>query len=90
METVTPAFRRSLSLPSPRRPTAAAPITLDAESSLSLPVSLSVISGPGTLDGDVLTITGAGTIVVRPRSRAIVLPQQPRRSISPSRSLRRL
>ena len=40
------------------------PLFLDAESSLYLPVTLTVISGPAVLDNDVLTITGAGTVVV--------------------------
>ena len=41
------------------------PIMLDPSSSSFLPVSLSVLSGPATIDDNgVLTITGAGTIVV--------------------------
>ncbi len=63
-ETVTPAIQ-TITFDSVADQTYGAnPITLYAESSLYLPVSLSVISGPGTLDDDVLTITGAGTIVV--------------------------
>lgn len=38
------------------------PITLAASASSGLPVSFSVISGPGTISGNQLTITGVGTI----------------------------
>ena len=41
-----------------------APIVLDASASSGLVVSYSIISGPGTLDGSTLTITGAGTITI--------------------------
>jgi hypothetical protein len=44
------------------------PITLSASSSSHLPVTFSLVSGPGQLSGPgnaTLTITGAGTIVVR-------------------------
>ncbi|QNI37759.1 NHL domain-containing protein [Edaphobacter albus] len=41
-----------------------APITLSATTSSGLTVSFSVVSGPATLSGSTLTITGAGTIVV--------------------------
>jgi mucin-19 len=41
-----------------------APITLSATANSSLPVSFSVISGPATLSGNVLTVTGAGTVEV--------------------------
>jgi len=40
------------------------PISLSATASSGLPVSFSVVSGPGTISGSTLTITGAGTIVV--------------------------
>lgn len=40
------------------------PITLKATSSSKLPVKFSVISGPATLKGDVLTIDGAGLVIV--------------------------
>jgi hypothetical protein len=43
----------------------AAPITLTATATSGLPVSYALISGPGTLNGNVLTITGAGSIVVQ-------------------------
>jgi hypothetical protein len=40
------------------------PITLSASSSSGLSIAFSVISGPGTISGSTLTITGAGTVVV--------------------------
>jgi hypothetical protein len=40
------------------------PITLVASSTSGLAVTFSVISGPGTVSGSTLTITGAGTVVV--------------------------
>jgi hypothetical protein len=42
----------------------AAPIPLSATSTSGLPVFFSVISGPGSISGNTLTVTGAGTIVV--------------------------
>ncbi len=41
-----------------------APITLNATATSGLPVSFALISGPATLSGSVLTITGAGDVVV--------------------------
>ena len=41
-----------------------APIALSATATSGLPVSFSVLSGPGTVSGSILTITGAGTVVV--------------------------
>ena len=41
------------------------PVTLDASATSGLPVTLSVVSGPGTLADGTLTVTGAGTIVIR-------------------------
>ena len=41
-----------------------APITLSATDTSGLPVSFSVISGPATLSGNVLTVTAAGNVVV--------------------------
>ena len=42
----------------------AAPIALSATASSGLTVKFSVLSGPGTVSGSTLTITGAGTVVV--------------------------
>jgi|GEM_PF-949019 len=39
-------------------------VTLTASSSSGLPVSFTLVSGPATLDGNVLTLTGTGTISV--------------------------
>ncbi len=43
----------------------AGPITLGATANSGLPVSFSLISGPATLSADVVTITGAGDVVVQ-------------------------
>jgi N-acetylneuraminic acid mutarotase len=42
-----------------------APFLLSATASSGLPVSFSLISGPATLSGALLTLTGPGTVVVR-------------------------
>jgi len=42
-----------------------APITLSAQSTSRLPVSFEVVQGPATITGNVLTITGAGTVTIR-------------------------
>jgi hypothetical protein len=42
-----------------------APITLTATASSGLTVSFAIVSGPATLAGNTLTITGSGTVVVR-------------------------
>ena len=41
-----------------------APITLSATSASNLAVTFSVLSGPGAVSGNTLTITGAGTVVI--------------------------
>ncbi|MFN7138926.1 MAG: FG-GAP-like repeat-containing protein, partial [Limisphaerales bacterium] len=41
------------------------PFSLSATASSGLPVSFNIVSGPATLSGDTLTITGAGHITVR-------------------------
>ncbi|HXM64273.1 MAG TPA: Ig-like domain repeat protein [Terriglobales bacterium] len=40
------------------------PITLMATASSGLPVTFSILSGPGTINGNILTVTGVGTIVI--------------------------
>ena len=40
------------------------PITLSATASSGLPVTISVLSGPASISGNILTITGVGTVVV--------------------------
>ena len=42
-----------------------APFPIFASASSGLPVSFSVLSGPGLLNGNVMTLTGAGTVTVR-------------------------
>jgi|GEM_PF-572163 len=42
-----------------------APITLNATATSNLQVSFSILSGPATLSGNTLTITGAGFVTVR-------------------------
>jgi hypothetical protein len=42
-----------------------APFTLSATASSNLPVSFLLVSGPATINGNTLTINGAGTVVVR-------------------------
>ena len=41
------------------------PLTLNATASSGLTVSYSILSGPATITGNTLTITGSGTVVVR-------------------------
>jgi len=42
-----------------------APFTVGASASSALPVSFSIVSGPATISGNSITITGAGTVTVR-------------------------
>src|SRR5690606_19252800 len=42
-----------------------APFSLAATASSELPVTLEIVSGPATLDGTVVTITGAGNVTIR-------------------------
>jgi len=42
-----------------------APVTLTASASSGLPVTFSILSGPATITGNILTITNAGTVTVR-------------------------
>ncbi len=54
----------AFTLPAAQLTYGAAPITLNATASSALPVAFSLISGPATLSGATLRITGAGTVVV--------------------------
>ncbi len=47
------------------RPFTTTPIVLSASVSSGLPATLSVVSGPATLSGNALTLTGPGTVTVR-------------------------
>ena len=62
-----------------------ADIVLSATSSSSLPVTITLISGPATLNADMLSITGAGTIVLEAKQEGDqnFLPAMPvRRSLT--------
>ena len=39
--------------------------TVSATASSGLPVTFSIVSGPATIDGNLITITGTGTVIVR-------------------------
>ena len=57
---------QTITFPPPASPIAytATPITLSATASSGLAVTFSVLSGPGTVSGNMLSVTGVGTIVV--------------------------
>jgi RHS repeat-associated protein len=57
---------QTINFPAPASPVTygVAPITLTATASSGLPVTFSVLSGPGSIAGSTLTITGSGTVVV--------------------------
>lgn len=62
--TVNPASQ-TITFPNPGTvPDGVAPITLTATASSGLPITYTLISGPATLSGDILTVTGTGSIVV--------------------------
>ncbi len=42
-----------------------APVTLDAYASSGLPITYKVLSGPATVSGNVLTLTGTGRVVIK-------------------------
>jgi hypothetical protein len=63
--TVSPATQ-SINFPTIASPTyGVTPFALNATATSTLPVSFTVVSGPGTLSGNMLTVTGAGTIQVQ-------------------------
>lgn len=58
-------FNQTISFASlPAKTYGNAPITLSASASSGLAVSFSIASGPATISGNTLTITGAGTVIV--------------------------
>ena len=61
--TTTP---QTINFPAPTSPVVygVGPITLSATATSGLPVTFSVISGPGVITGTSLTLTGIGTIVI--------------------------
>jgi alpha-tubulin suppressor-like RCC1 family protein len=62
----TPQAAQTITFPNPGTKTLGdAPFALGATASSGLPVSYLVVSGPATLSGGTLTLTGAGTVVVR-------------------------
>ena len=57
---------QTITFPNPGTQTyGVAPITLTATASSGLPVSYTVLSGPATVNGSLLTITGAGSVTVQ-------------------------
>ncbi|HLX72053.1 MAG TPA: MBG domain-containing protein, partial [Verrucomicrobiae bacterium] len=57
---------QTITFPSPGNQTyGVAPITLTATASSGLPITYSVTSGPATVSGSVLTITGAGSVTIQ-------------------------
>ncbi len=58
--------QQTITFPNPGTQTyGVAPITLTATASSGLPVSYTVLSGPATVNGSLLTITGAGSVTVQ-------------------------
>ncbi len=61
-----PQQSQTITFPNPGTQTyGVAPITLTATATSGLPVSYTVLSGPAVVSGSVLTITGAGTVMVQ-------------------------
>ena len=60
------AYAQTITFTAPTSPVTygVAPITLSATATSGLSVTFSVVSGPGTVSGNTLTVTGPGTIVV--------------------------
>ena len=61
-----PATPQTITFTAPATPIvySATPITLSATASSGLPVTFSVKSGPATVSGNALTLTGVGTVVI--------------------------
>jgi len=49
----------------PDRPFNRAPILVNATTSSGLPITITVVSGPATVSGNSLTLTGTGTVTIR-------------------------
>ena len=63
--TITPASQTAITFaPIGAVTVGVTPLTLSATASSGLPVAFSVLSGPSALNGNTLTVTGAGSIVV--------------------------
>jgi len=63
--TVAKASQTTTFGPLPNKPYGDGPFTLSATASSGLAVSFSIVSGPATVSGNTLTITGAGAVTVR-------------------------
>src|SRR5262249_47198857 len=58
--------KQTITLPPPPAKTHRhAPFTVSATASSGLPVTFSIVSGPATIAGNTVTITGSGTVTVR-------------------------
>ena len=65
-DVTVPRFIQTLTFTPPASATFGdAPLTLSASASSGLPVTFTVVSGPATLAGDSLTLTGSGAVVLR-------------------------
>ncbi len=63
---VTSQQNQTITFPNPGSQTyGVAPLTLTATATSGLPVTYAVVSGPATISGNVLTVTGAGTITIQ-------------------------
>jgi uncharacterized protein (TIGR03437 family) len=63
--TVNPAPQTITFAPLPNRTSDSAPFTVSATASSGLPVAFSIASGPATITGNTITITGVGIVVVQ-------------------------
>ena len=63
--TVLPVAQTTTFAPIADQPPGSPPLTLSATATSGLPVAFTVVSGPATLAGNVLTLTGTGAITVR-------------------------
>lgn len=65
-QTVQVEYGQTINFTQPTSPIAftTAPIALSAAASSRLPITFSLVSGPGTISGNKLTVTGIGRIVV--------------------------
>lgn len=62
------AYKQTIYFEPPREvPISASPLTLEAFATSGLPVTFSVRSGPATISGNQLTLTGTGDVTIRAR-----------------------
>ncbi len=63
--TLDPSFQAISFPPIPNKLTSAEPFTIEASATSGLPVSFAIISGPATIDGNLITLTGdTGKVIV--------------------------